>query len=332
MSISTAEHRYVSKDQIERARQIDVLDYVLQYEPDNVKRVGGAYRMKDHPSIEIKSGKWRWYSQSKYGKTALDYLIDVRRYELIDAVCLLLQEQPEGKARSDKVQSHIQAKSVVSKNEPPIKSIPLTIPLRNNNNNRVIAYLLSRGIDKDLILDCISRDDIYESAYQHDLIYKGKDENGKTRYAAIRSTTSGFKGDLLGSSKRYCFLLPPSKVGSNIAAAFESPVDALSHQTMCKHGYIPPFDGWRLSLGGNSILGLAHFLERHPQVTHCLACTDNDDIGDKIAAHITTLPGITVERLLPDNDKKDWNDILRTIQKAERTHNRLQTCVREERG
>ena len=41
----------------------------------------------------------------------------------------------------------------------------------------MIAYLQSRGIDKGLILDCIGRGDLYESAYRHDCIFKGKDAN-----------------------------------------------------------------------------------------------------------------------------------------------------------
>jgi len=70
---------------------------------------------------------------------------------------------------------------------------------------------------------------LYESAGRHDIIFKGKDESGKTRYAAIRSTTSGYKGDVAGSDKRYCFILPPTNPGSNAAAAFESATDALSY-------------------------------------------------------------------------------------------------------
>ena len=46
----------VSREQIERAKRVDILDYVLAYEPDNVKRVGGAHYLKDHDSLEISNG------------------------------------------------------------------------------------------------------------------------------------------------------------------------------------------------------------------------------------------------------------------------------------
>ena len=148
--------------------------------------------MRDHPSIEIKNGKWRWYSQGLYGKTALDYLINVRGYGFVEAVCKLLDMCPQG---NEQLESH---KSTVFVNENSYKlysdkkHIPLNLPRRHNNNDRVIAYLLSRGIDKGLITDCISRGDLYESAIKHDCVFKGRDVDGNARYAAIRATSSSF--------------------------------------------------------------------------------------------------------------------------------------------
>jgi hypothetical protein len=79
---------YVTKDQIERARQVDILDYILSSEPGNVRRVGGSYRLKDHESLSVTSGKWFWHSHGFGGRTALDFLTDVRGYGLVEAVCL----------------------------------------------------------------------------------------------------------------------------------------------------------------------------------------------------------------------------------------------------
>jgi DNA primase len=87
---------------------------------------------------------------------------------------------------------------------------------------------------------------------------------------------------------------------------------------MCKRGFIPPFDGWRLSLGGTSELALNHFLETHAEITHCLICTDNDEAGNAIAEKIAAMPGITAKRSLPEIGN-DWNETLQAIQKAERT-------------
>ena len=320
----------VSRDQLERARQIAVLDYVLRYERDNLKRVGSEYRLRDHESLAVGEKGFYWHSREIGGKTALDFLVNVRGYGLVDAVCLLLGEQPQGIDYSDRPVRKTQ--KPVPEAKPPPERPTFAMPRHYKNNNRVVAYLQSRGIDRDLILDCISRGDLYESALRHDCVFKGKDENDKTRYAAIRSTTSAFKGDAEGSDKRFSFLLPPDNSNSNAVAAYESPVDALSHHTMSKQGFIPDFDGCRLSLGGTSILGLEHFLEHNPRITHCLVCTDNDEAGNNTAAKIADLPGITAERLLPPLGMTDWNDALLAMQKAERIQNRVFSNARQERG
>lgn len=315
---------YVTKEQIERARQYSVLDYVRIYESDNFKRVGNGYRQKEHPSLAVSDDGFYWHSREIGGKTALDYLTFVRGYGLVEAVCTLLGEKPY--ERGDKPPT----KTIIPKARPPTPSIkekppperiPFSAPLRNKDNRRVIAYLQSRGIDRDLIIDCINQGSLYESLPYHNAVFTGKDENGKTRFAAMRGTTSNFKRDADGSDKRYGFVIPPENPNSREIAVFEAPIDCLSHQTLCKEGFIPPFDGWRLSLGGTSDLALKHFLENHTEVTHCLICTDNDEAGEMAAAKIAELPGISAERS-PPVIENDWNDALCVLQKTKRTQNR----------
>jgi len=171
-------------------------------------------------------------------------------------------------------------------------------------------------------MDCIKRGVLYESRYYHNAVFLGKDEHGKTRFAAMRSTTTRFMRDADGSDKRYGFVIPPDNPHSKHVAVFESPIDCLSHQSLCKQGYIPSFDGWRLSLGCISLAALEHFLPRHLKVTHCIICTDNDEAGDIAAAKIADIQGIASERSVPLHGK-DWNDALQAVKKAERTNARI---------
>jgi len=134
---------YVTQSQIKQARQVDVLDYIFAYEPDNVKRVGNEYRLKDHESLAVNEKGFYWHSQGFGSVTALDYLVKVRGVKFADAVetlCAYLNNpiMPQEKT-----------------NSPPERK-PFALPLRNKDNNRVIAYLQSRGIDKQIILDCIN--------------------------------------------------------------------------------------------------------------------------------------------------------------------------------
>ncbi|MCL2798643.1 MAG: DUF3991 and toprim domain-containing protein [Firmicutes bacterium] len=324
---------YVTKDQIERARQIKVLDYILKYESNNVKRVGNGYRLKDYESVAVSEKGFYWHSHGKGGKTALDYLTDIRGYGLVDAVCTLLGERPyeRGEIPDDNTQTkpvtpkaRPPTQSTTAKEKPPPEKSPFAPPLRNKDNKRVIAYLQSRGIDRDLIINCIERGCLYESVNFHNAVFTGKDENGKTRFAALRGTTSSFKCDADGSDKRYGFILPPENPSSREIAIFEAPIDCLSHHTLCKQGFIPPFDGWRLSLGGTSILALEHFIKLHPEITHLIVCTDNDEAGETVAAKISEFKGKSSERSPPVN-ANDWNDMLQALQKAERTQNRARS-------
>ena len=150
---------------------------------------------------------------------------------------------------------------------------------------------------------------LYQSAVHHNVVFLGKDEHGKTRFATMRGTSSDYKCDAEGSIKKYGFVLPPNNPSSNAVAVFESPIDSMSHLTLCKRGEIPAFDGWRLSLGGMCVDTLAHFLKQHTQIDYCLICTDNDNAGNYIAERISQEFQIRMERSLPIFGK-DWNETL----------------------
>jgi hypothetical protein len=283
----------VTREQIDRAKQVNILDYVLKHEPDNVKRIGNAYYLKDHDSFSISNGLWIWRSQDIGGKNVVDYLVKVRGYSFVDAVRHL--------AGDDFSVSYTPPKA----KPPPKPKKPFALPSRNNDNERAIAYLQERGIAKPLILDCIERGSIYESKQWHNCVFVGRDDNGKARYASLRGTMGDFKRDADGSDKQFGFTIPPSNPYSSTVAVFESPVDALSHQ-MLRSG----FGGWRLSLGCTALSALTNFLERHDNVKTILVCTDNDDAGNKAAKKIAELPGIRPTRQIPPAGHKDWNDAL----------------------
>jgi hypothetical protein len=291
----------VTREQIELAKEVQILDYILANEPHNIKRSGGEYRLRDHDSLTISNGMWNWRSRGFGCKTAtaLNFLIEVRGFTFVNAVRQLA---------GDSVLSY----SIEPQAKPPPSAKPFLLPPRSKNNLRVISYLQSRGIAKPLILDCIERGIIYESSRYHNAVFVGLDESGKARYATMRGTLAEFRRDADGSDKRFGFCLPPQNAQSTAVAVFESPVDALSHQML-----YPDFDGYRLSLGGTSLLALTHFLELHGEVANCVICTDNDRAGEFVAAKIAELPGITAVRLLPQVGK-DFNDTLQAVQKAGR--------------
>ena len=209
----------IDPDVIERARQIDLLSYLRAYEPSNLVKVKGTtnvYCTAEHDSLKISNGKWYWWSRGFGGYSALDYLMKVKEYGFVEAVEILTgQTKPPP--------------SAVKKDEPKV----LLLPPKNKNCDRVAEYLFGRGIDYQLIQECIAEGIIFESADYHNAVFIGKDESGTPKYAACRGTISSFKRDASGSDKRYSFRL---LAGSPCASVhlFEAAIDLLSYATYLK--------------------------------------------------------------------------------------------------
>jgi len=285
----------------------------MQTEPQNLKRIGREYRLKDHPSMSVRRGAWYWHSQGIGGYSPVQFLVKVRGMKLIEAI--------EAVQRLDHLNTSILSGDHVCHSASSIEQTSLCsndsidLPRRHVDNKRVIAYLQSRGIDRDTILDCIDRGDLYESSVHHNCVFLGKDETGTVRYATIRSTVGRFMMEVEGSDKRFGFAIPPSDEISDTIACFESAIDALSHQSLIRKGFSPTFDGWRISTGGSSTLALDRFLKIHPQVTRCFICTDNDPAGEALAERIQLISGIPCDRVRSPYGN-DWNDALRTMLKS----------------
>lgn len=293
---------------IEQARQMDLLSYLQRYEPSNLKRVAGSvYCTREHDSLKISNGKWYWWSRGFGGVSALDYLIKVKGYGFVEAVETVVGGIADWKPPP----------SAPPKDEPKV----LLLPPKNKDCDRVTEYLFGRGIDYQLIQDCIADGTIFESADYHNAVFIGKDENGTPRYAACRSTMGSFKGDASGSDKRYSFRLL-AKVPSASVHLFEAAVDLLSYATYLKcegkdyrtenllslSGVYQP----KKELGESKIpIALTTFLKANPQIKTIFLHLDNDKTGRLCTAALK-------ERLQKDYEivdapppvGKDINDFL----------------------
>jgi len=211
---------YVNKEQIERAKQMDLLTYLQTYEPQELVHFSGnVYTTRTHDSLKISNGKWCWWSRGIGGRSALDYLIKVRSMTFPEAVICL-----DGQAAI--VPPALLQKPV--RNE----SKKLLLPERNGNNVRVIDYLANRGIHRSLIDYCIRTGRLYESREYHNAVFVGFDREDVPRYGMLRGTTGRrFIGDVAGSDKRYSFSIQPRSESSKVHL-FESAIDLLSFGTL----------------------------------------------------------------------------------------------------
>jgi len=296
---------------------VGILEYLNRHEPNNLKRVSGdTWQLKDHDSLKISNGKFHWFSRGIGGSNALDYLVKVRGIDFKEAVAELSSEVGGHIRDFDKKEEYTPKKIAEKK--------PFILPPPNAHNENVIAYLQKRGIDKDIIDECIEKNTLYEDEKQA-CVFVGYD--GQTpKYAAKRSTRSDFKGDVANSSKIFNFCLTAKKEESEHLCVFESPIDAMSHATIAKKLGKDNEDTHRLSLGGLSSLGLKEFLVKNPKIKNIYFCFDNDMAGEKAMERISS--DIILDESLKNREfkliiwqpkqGKDYNEMLINMIKDER--------------
>lgn len=316
---------YATPEEIAQARQMDALTYLRQYEPEELVRISNhIYSTKTHDSMKIKSdGRWYWWSRRKGGHTALDYIIAVKGMSLPEAVHYLIGGGKYIPLQELGLDSNM--KSACTKE---LKA-EFVLPKAHTDNKRVFAYLLSRGIDAEIINHCIKHGFLYEEAEFHDksgklchnAVFVGFDDSKTARYATLRSTMSGstFLRDVDGSDKRYCFSLA-SQEQKNTVHLFESAIDALSFATLIKLNG----QSWRkfnlLSLGGiykqtrdspaEIPIALKQYLKDHPDTKRVMLCLDNDDVGRGAAKLISDFISDYEVKDFPPPQGKDYNDYL----------------------
>ena len=310
---------------IEQARQMDLLSYLRAYEPSNLVRVGGnVYCTREHDSLKISNGKWYWWSRGIGGVSALDYLIKVKDYSFVEAV----------EALTGITADWIPPPQTPKKDEPKV----LLLPPKNKDCNRVIQYLFGRGIDYQLIQECIAEGTIYESSNYHNAVFIGRDKSGTPKYAALRSTLgSTFKQDASGSDKRYSFRLL-AREPTETVHLFEAAIDLLSYATYLKCEGKDYRTQNLLSLSGvyqpkkeisesKVPIALTTYLNENPQIKTIVLHLDNDKVGRLCTTALKELLKNDYEIVDdPPPVGKDFNDFLlsylgisRPISKRERS-------------
>lgn len=174
----------INDEQIEIARNTDLLTYLQTHEPLSIRKCGAnEYCLVEHDSFKMSNGKFYWHSRGLGGVNALDFLVKVRGIDFVTAVQSLTEEI---------VLTSFEEKTLPKMNSPPKLPKPFTLPKANKNNDRVIAYLRGRGIGKDIINRCIQAVILYESAGTHRCVFVGKDGE-IPKFACERGTVDGYK-------------------------------------------------------------------------------------------------------------------------------------------
>ena len=313
---------YVTPEQIERAKRMDLLTYLQYYEPQELVRFSGnVYTTRTHDSLKISNGKWCWWSRNIGGRSALDYLIKVRGMPLPEAVL-----QIDGQAAV--------MPPVSLKVQKPVEPKKLLLPEKNENNDHVITYLMGRSIHQEIIDYCIRTKQLYESRDYHNAVFIGFDRHGVPKYATLRGTFGErFMGEVNGSDKHFSFSIPARNECRKLHL-FESAIDLLSYGTL----ELLSGKDWRqencLSLAGiympKKIIeestppaALMQYLKDFPQIKEIALHLDNDTAGRLAAKTIKTLlsSSLTISDEPPKRGK-DVNDYLKITSKMRKPRER----------
>lgn len=304
----------VTREQIEQARRMTAIEYLLKYEAYDLKRCGaGEYELRSHDSFKISehTSKWHWKSRDIGGVSALDFLVRVREQSFIDTVRQLCTDSP--------------------------MYIPLVIPEKTRkvfalpekalDSMRAADYLRNRGISVNVLHFCHEQGLFYEDLPYHNVVFVARDKDGKPRFAAKRGTWGqDYKRDVAGGEKRYGCCIRPEGT-SDTVAVYESIIDAMSHASIREQDGLPWHDKYRLAVGGiyapdpNKLptvqrpakppAALEQFLSDHPHIRRMEICTDNDFAGRYAANRIAESyrDQYEVEITLPVPEGFDYNDM-----------------------
>ena len=309
---------YFTEEELLIAKTADLVDVAasLGY---TTKRIGKYYTLKEMDSIRIynRSHWFRWsrqYDKGHNGGSQIDFLKEFAGLDVKEAVFWLLDFV--GYRRLD-VKSGIPLEHQVS--EKKAERVQFQLPQANFNNNLLYSYLCNeRGISRQVVDFFVNKELIYESRHYHNVVFKGNDKDGVTRFASMRgvfdSQGKPFKCDVAGNDKRYGFNVV--RDSSSQLVVFEAAIDLMSYMDILSDN-----ESNLLALGMLSDAPLETFLKEHPKIGFIRFCFDGDipgrDATDSLMRKYFGM-GYDVEDYPPPDGYKDINEWLVAKKNEER--------------
>jgi hypothetical protein len=258
-------------DEMDIVRQTDLPDLLasLGYQ---VKPKGNYYTLTDMPHIMIKRRSSYYDNYTRAWGDAITFLQAHRGMDFKQAVTYLLKHNAHSRAQSESAKSRPISPS---KEEKQFKAFKL--PEANVDHRRVFAYLIKRGIPRDVIADFIRNGLLYESADYHNAVFVGMNAEGKAVNAYKRGTYdqngNGFKGDVPGGDKNNAFRLPADPANDTVFC-FESSIDLMAYISIYKE---PKTNAVALCCLHDGTL--EQYLKENPHIKSITFCLDNDKWG-----------------------------------------------------
>lgn len=299
------ERRSFTSEELAIAKSVDLTAVAagLGY---TVKKVGRYHTIKEMDSVRIYNRRswFRWsreHDRGENGGSQIDFLRVFAGMEVKEAVFWLLDFV--GYQRSAEWKSNL---IVVKKKE--VEKKPFVLPPPAPDNRYLYRYLMDeRKLSKEVIDYFVSTGLIYEEKSHHNIVFKGNDKNGVTRFASMRGVFDKdgkcFKCDVEGNDKTFGFHVWNEE--STELEVFEGAIDLMSYADIYSD-----YHSNKLTLGMLADAPLETFLKEHPQIQSIKFCLDNDEPG-RVATEMLMEKyyglGYEVEDCPPPKAHKDYN-------------------------
>jgi hypothetical protein len=286
--------------EMDTARQTDLPDLLSSF-GYQVKPKGNYHTLAEMPHIIIKRRSSYYDNYARAWGDAITFLETHHNMDFKQAVHYLLEHN--GHSREQPIPMPPRVPPPPQKTKSPAE---FTLPEAHTDHRRVFAYLIKRGISRDVIADFIRKGLLYESADHHNAVFVGKNAEGKPANAYKRGTYdqngNGFKGDVPGGDKNNAFRLPADPAKDTVFC-FESPIDLMAHISIYSE---PKTNAVALCYLHDGTL--EQYLKENPQIKGIVFCLDYDQWGREATERFSAKyseRGYTISALYPPKGK-DW--------------------------
>ena len=295
-------------EELSIAKKVDLTDVAasLGY---TVRQIGKYHTLKEMDSIRIYNRKswFRWsreYDKGENGGSQIDFLRVFAGMNVKEAVFWLLDFSGYRQGKSKEVKHLLMEKKEVEKKH-------FILPIPSVDNNYLYAYLTGKRKLSGKVVDAFVKAGlIYEEGKYHNIVFKGNDKDGITRFASMRGVFDRegrcFKCDVAGNDKNYGFNI--CNEDSTELVVFEGSIDLMSYVDIYSD-----MESNKLALGMLSDAPLVTFLQEYPKIQSIKFCLDNDkpgrDATDRLMQKYYEL-GYEVSDCPPPQGVKDYNEWL----------------------
>lgn len=300
----------VGREEIEKANEVHILDYLNSKGEPIVKQGNKYYSHADHDSLVFnENGKWYWNSRSTGGFGAISFAREFYNMKFQDAV--------RDVNNLDIQHSHTFKEDITKEFEYPQK-------YETKEIENAKKYLVTeRGIDEKIVLALEKHGLIVEDKLKN-IVFKWKDNTGKIVGADVQGTVP--MDNKRGTYKK---IMPYSKTDGgfsldigkpNKIAIFESAIDGLSYFDLKRPKDIRLFSmsGLKDQAAMTAIRELMQeCYKRNEPLEKIIFAVDNDKAGKEFSQKWENVLGDEVLQFdIPI--MKDWNEDLKKHRNKEK--------------